>query len=59
MREKALSYLDREHGKNRIAITHASEKPNVTQEELENLYEKGRILRWLMAVAEREGKHGG
>jgi hypothetical protein len=54
MREKALGWLYKELKKTRVAFGHAEGKPNVKQQELDDLRGKIDLLEYLCGLVTKE-----
>ena len=47
MRDKALTWLEKQMRKAQIRLSHSEDKPNVTEEEIQNVRDKIEVLKWL------------
>lgn len=54
IRDNAMAYLNRELREAQSALTRAAQKPNVKQEELENIKRKIDAITWVLSLVSKE-----
>ena len=47
MRERAFKWVEKQIRKTRISIGHAEQKPNISHDEVDNLYTTLETLEWI------------